>query len=312
MICGVLVGIFLGVQPVCSEATFVKILQPTLQDESRVIARAVFDEYLENVAKLLGTKDDSLSRVEELREQLELANSADDLLDSFLESIAVLGDGDSLRNGVMETRRTILLDARNVNNPWKATTWFDIAAFVPTNTRFLEAVDSFLLQHSDDDRDDRFVAIIAKLEGDRATCAKAERRTMQRWAIYSELIAPFENESTLEYRYPTIPKSESVADLFYKITDSVKDQKILDMVDSQMDLYEALHKKQKQALVELIKNARINEGVDPLSSGCGLSGKTKNKILQRTAEMHELNTATVESMLLGLTPEQRQELASDE
>ncbi len=312
MICGALVGIILGVQPVCSEAAFVKILQPVLQDELKVIARVVFDEYLENLVELHGTKDDRLSRTEEINDLQMNSNKADMLFDELLDSIAVLSDDSSLRDGIMNLRRTILLAARNANNPWKATTWFDIAALVPTNTQFLEAVDSFLLKHADDDRSDRFIAIIAKLEGDRVTCAKAERRTMQRWAIYNKLIEPFENESTLENRYPAIPKGESVADMFFAITDSIKDQKVLDTVSAQMDFYTALHKKQKHTLIELIENTRINDGVDPLSSGCGLNGKTKNKILQRTAEMHELNTATVESMLLVLTPKQRQELTPDE
>ena len=61
----------------------------------------------------------------------------------------------------------------------------------------------------------------------------------------------------------------------------------------------------------IVKNTRINDGVDPLSSGCGTFDKTRILILQKTAEMYELNTATIESMIQVLTPEQRQQLELD-
>ncbi len=75
-----------------------------------------------------------------------------------------------------------------------------------------------------------------------------------------------------------------------------------------MALYTSLFEKQKHTIIQLIKNARITEGVDPLSSGCGSISKTKNVILQRTAEIRELNSSTVDSMLGVLTPEQIQQL----
>jgi hypothetical protein len=131
---------------------------------------------------------------------------------------------------------------------------------------------------------------------------------MQRWAIYNELVEPFENESTLTYRYTTIPKSDRVADLCFQITDRFQGTKTSDIVRGQMALYTSLFEKQKHTIIRLIKNARVNEGVDPLSSGCGSISKTKNAILQRTAEIHELNSSTVDSMLRVLTPEQIQQL----
>ena len=308
MICSAFVAVILGVQPVCSEAIFSSTLEPTLQGDSRIIARAVFDAYLEKVSKINTPHLDRQSRIEEIQEQQAQETRADALFDSFLDSLAVLGDSPSLKTGIMSVRRSVLLDARQANNPWPNALWYDITEIVQTNSQFTNAIDSFLLQHVDNDRVDRFAAIIAKLEGDRETCAKAERRTMQRWAIFNKLVEQFENESTFEYRFPTIPNRGIVDGLYLQITDAIQDEKIIDIIRGQMTIYSTLHKKQKQALIELVKIARFNEGVDPFSSGCGSVGKTKNKILQRTAEMHELNAATIQSMIQVLTPEQHQQL----
>ncbi len=308
MICSAFVAIILGVQPVCGEAIFSSTLEPALRGDSRIIARAVFDAYLEKVAKINTPPLDRPSRIEEIKKQQAQETRADTLFDSFLDSLAVLGDSPSLKTGIMSVRRSVLLDARQANNPWPNALWYDISETVQINSQFTNAVDSFLLQHVDNDRVDRYTAIIAKLEGDQETCAKAEWRTMQRWAIFNNLVEQFENESTLEYRFPTIPHRKFVDSLYLQITDTIKDEKTIDIIRGQMTIYSTLHNKQKHALIELIKSARINEGIDPLSSGCGSVGNTKNIILQRTAEMHELNAATMQSMSQVLTPEQRQQL----
>ena len=308
MICSALVAVVLGAQPICSEAVFSKLLEPTLRGDSKLIARAVFDDYLEQVALIARSQEGQQSRVSEIQAQKERANQTDALFDSLLESLSILSDDPSLKTGIQNVRRSVLLIARQSNNPWPNAKWFDIAAITQTDTQFITAVDSFLLQNADSDRDDRFTALIAMIRGDREACAEAERRTMQRWAIYNELVEPFENESTLTYRYTTIPKSDRVADLCFQITDRFQDTKTSDIVRGQMALYTSLFEKQKHTIIRLIKNARVNEGVDPLSSGCGSISKTKNAILQRTAEIHELNSSTVDSMLRVLTPEQIQQL----
>lgn len=308
MICSIFVALVLGAQPVCSEAVYSKLLEPTLRGDSKFIARAVFDDYLEQVARIDRSREGQQSRVSEIRAQKERANQSDALFDSLLESISVLSDDSSLQKGIQNVRRTVLLNARQANNPWPNAKWFDIAAITQTDSQFIDAVNSFLLQHADSDRDDRFTALIAMISGDRDACAEAERRTMQRWAMYNELVEPFENESTLEYRFTTIPKSTQVADLYSQINEKFQDTKTSDLVRGQMALYTSLFEKQKHTIIQLIKNARITEGVDPLSSGCGSISKTKNVILQRTAEIRELNSSTVDSMLGVLTPEQIQQL----
>jgi len=308
MICGAIVAVLLGVQPICGEATYSKLLEPALNGDSKIIARAVFDDYLEQVALIGRSEEGQQSRVDEIQTQQENANQADALFDSLLDSLSVLSDSPSLRTGIQHVRRTVILVARQADNPWPNTKWFDITSIVQTDTQCINAIDSFLVQHTDSDRDDRFIALIAKLNGDQEACAEAERRTMQRWAIYNEIVEPFENEHTLEDRYTTIPKSSRVTGMFLQITDKFQESKAPDIVRGQMALYSSLYEKQKHTIIWLIKNARINEGVDPLSSGCGSVSKTKKAILQRTAEIRELNSSTVKSMLRVLTPEQRQQL----
>jgi len=308
MIWSGLIAIVLSVQPVCSEAVYSKLLEPTLSGDSKLIARAVFEDYLERVARISHSEEGQQSRTSEIKAQQEKANQANVIFDSFLDSLSVLSDNLSLQTGIQNVRRTVILNARQAHNPWPHAKWFDIAAITQTDSQFINTVDSFILRHADSDRDDRFTALLAKVNGDREACADAERRTMQRWAIYNALVEPYENESTLEYRYTTIPKSGRVADLYFQITDKFQDPKTRDIVRGQMALYTSLFEKQKHSLIRLIKNARINEGVDPLSSGCGSISKTKNSILQRTAELRELNSSTVDSMLGILTPEQIQQL----
>ncbi len=312
MICSGLIAIVLGIQPVCSEAVYKSSLEPSLHGDSTMVGRAIFNAYLEQVSHLDVEQSESLGRIEEVKARRDREVKADALFDSFLESIALLNEDRQLKIGIMNARRSVLLDARQSNNPWPEAKWFDIAAIVQTNQEFVTAVNSFLIKHADDDRADRFAATIAKLEGNREKCAGAERRTMLRWAIYNELVEPFENDSTLEYRYTIIPKSGPVAELFFKITDAFQNTKTTDIVRGQMSLYTAMYKKQKLAIIELIKNARIKEGVDPLASGCGVVGETKNLILQRSAEIHELNKTTAKLMLSALTEEQRRELGYSE
>ena len=301
----------LGAQPVCTEATFTKFIGPSLHGDTELVARAIFDEYLENVASLDTAFPDRQTPTEFVLEQQARSNKADTLFDSLLDSLEVLGEDRELQSGIQAARRSVLLNSRKANNPWPATQWYDIAELVKTNPQFLDAVDAFILEYADVDRDDRFAATIAMLEGNKNDCAEAERRTMQRWAIYNELIEPFENELTLEYRYPSIPKSELAAGVFITITNRIKNSSQTDSVRNIFRLYAVMHNKQKRDIIELIKNARINDGVDPLSSGCGSSGKTRNRILQRTAQMRELNETTLQSMLQVLTLEQRQELELD-
>jgi len=311
MICSVLVSVILGVQPVCTESTFSIYIEPNLHGDTEVVARAIFDEYLEHVAKLDTTPIERQTPVEFAMELRDEEMKADALFDSLLDSLAILKDDPDWSDVIKQVRRRVLLYAREANNPWPNTQWFDIVATVQTNPKFLNDVDSFLLQNVDADRYDRFLATIAMLEGDKETCAKAERRTMQRWAVYNELIEPFETDDLLSHIYHAIPSTDEVARIFFRITVTIKEPSKTNIVANVFGLYRAMHEKQKRAVVTIVKNTRINDGVDPLSSGCGTFDKTRILILQKTAEMYELNTATIESMIQVLTPEQRQQLELD-
>ena len=82
----------------------------------------------------------------------------------------------------------------------------------------------------------------------------------------------------------------------------------IDAVTNLFNLYHAMHTQQMLAAIAIVNQTRINDGVDPLSSGCGTPDTSRNLILQKTAEMHELNASTVQSMIQLLTPKQIQEL----
>ena len=73
-----------------------------------------------------------------------------------------------------------------------------------------------------------------------------------------------------------------------------------------------MHEQRKRVIVSMVKNTRINDEVDPLSSGCGTFDKTRILILQKTAEMQEQNASAIQSMIQALTPEQRQQLELEE
>lgn len=311
MICSALLSVLLGVQPVCTEMTFSTVIESNLRGDAKEIARAIFDEYLEQVENLDTTPTERQTPVEFAVEQRDEEIRADALFDSLLDSLAVLNDDPVWFDVIKQVRRDVLLYARETNNPWPNTQWVDITEIVRTNPKFLNDVDSFLLQNVDADRYDRYLAIIAILEGDKETCAKAEQRAMQRWAVYNELIEPFETDALLSHIYHAIPNADEVGRTLLRVLVDIKDTAQIETVGNVYGLYKAIHEKQMRTVVALVKKTRINDGVDPLSSGCGTFDKTRTLILQKTAEMHELNASTIESMIQILTPEQRQQLELD-
>lgn len=167
------------------------------------------------------------------------------------------------------------------------------------------------MQHVDADRQNRFAAKIAMLKGDKTGCEEAQRMAMQRWAIYNKLIAPYENDVSLTQSYPGIPTTDEVSRVYFLLLENIKDRLQVDAITVVFNVYQTMHTKQMRAVVALVNTSRINDGVDLLSSGCGTSDTARNVILQKTAGMHELNTATVQSLIQVLTPEQRQQLGLD-
>ena len=312
MFCGAFISVLLGVQPFCSEFNYTTTIEPLLQGDESMVGRAIFDAYLEQVSQLDTDNPKAENRSDEIRIVQAKEVKADSLFDGFLESIAVLNDSKSLQTGIMHVRRTVLLEAREYVNPWPETRWPDIASFTQRNSDVVFRVNDFILEHADADRQDRFAAAIAKVEGDSEECAKAEKRTMQRWAAYDSIVESGDALAAFDTRFTTLPKNAPVIELFIRIGKTVEDPDKIQLVQNQFAFYNSVYSNQKRALVGLIKNVRIHEGVDPLSIGCGLQSKSKNEILQKCAEIHELNRSTIELMLGVLTAEQRQQLSISE
>jgi len=312
MICGVLLGALVGVQPMCTQLTFSKIIAPNLHGDTEVVARAIFDEYLDEVATLDTTSPQRQTPVEFVKAQQDKEVRADALFDSFLDSLEVLSEDIAWVDAIKQVRRRVLLTAREANNPWPNTQWYDIASNIQTTPQFINEVDLFLLQHVDDDRQNRFSAKIALLNGDKARCMEAELHAMQRWSIYNKLIAPYENDTSLTQSYPAIPTTGKVGGVYFLLLENIKDRTQIDAITNVFNLYHAMHTQQMRSIVSLVNQTRINEGVDPLSAGCGSSDTSRNHILQKTAEMHELNITTIQSLVHLLTQEQRQQLGLEE
>ena len=312
MIWSALVSVMMGIQPVCTESTFSRFIEPSTHGDVEVVARAIFEDYLEQVAKLGSTPHERQTPVEFVIEQRNTEIRADVLFDSLLDSLALLSEDSSWSDAIKQVRRYVLLSAREANNPWPNTQWYDIALVTQTNPQLLDNIDSFLLKHVDDDRIDRFAATIALLEGNKETCVEAERKTMQRWAIYDKLIEPFENNSSLAHSYPAIPGGGEVARIVFRIIDNIKDPKQKEVIGNLFTSYKTMHEQQKRVIVSMVKNTRINDEVDPLSSGCGTFDKTRILVLQKTAEMQEQNASAIQLMIQALTPEQRQQLELEE
>lgn len=311
MFCCVLVLIMLGVQPVCTESTFSRFIQPSLHGDVEVVARAIFEEYLENIADIENKSGIRLTPIEFVTEQRDEEIQADALFDSLLDSLALLDDNPDWFRALKQLRKHVLLRAREANNPWPNTVWYDISLHEQTNAQFLHDFDVFLRKYVDIDRNDRFAAKIAILMGDKEACVNAEQRTMERWGIYNKLIEPFANSTLFVHLYPAIPNASQVGRVYFRIAERVKDTSKIEAVGSVFGLFKAMYEKQVHSIVETIKDARIKDGVDPLSSGCGAYDKTRILVLYKTAALHELLEATIQSMVQILTAQERQSLELD-
>lgn len=311
MYCTLLVSLLSSIQPFCDKPLYA-ILEQHLDGDTRFIAEVIYEEYLEEIRELDVQQDGLVSPISFLQTQREEEIKADLLFDVLLDSISVLQNGNDWKNALQTVRRRALLSAREVHNPWPNTTWFDVATVGVTSYSVLNSLDIFLLQYADADRADRFAAKIAKLQGDQKTCANAERRTMERWAIFNNLIGPIETVQTLVLLYPALRLSDDgVGEMLENLTGVVLDDEQKKAIENIVSLHTTLYEKNIFDLVSLVKQARITEGVDLLSSGCGTAMKSKNEILQKTAEIHELNKTTIKSVKKVLSKKQLQELVQE-
>ena len=311
MFCSVVLSVLANVQPFCDKQLY-STLDASLTKENRFVMEMIYDEYLEEIHALETSQDELVSPVQFVQEQRDKEIQADILFDAFLDSILILQDGVEWNNAIQTVRRRALLSARKAHNPWPNTTWFDVATIGVTSSSVLSALDTFLVQFADDDRDDRFAAKIAKLQGNQEACVNAERRTMERWVIFNKIIEPYETIQTLSYSYPYIEKTNGgIGRTKFILLDGNSDVEQKKSIVRIFELHAAVYEKNILDLISLVKHTRINEGIDLLSNGCGISSKAKNAVLQKTAEIHEINITTIKSIQQLLTEEQLQKLEQE-
>ncbi len=302
MVVGIFVAATLGVQPVCTRTNFQEALEELVQDDHELIARAVFDDYMEQIQALDNSSknNDVTSPAELLALQHNTATIADSIFDDMLSSLSVLENTHAWTIGIANLRRKVLLEGRVSMNPWPATVWVDVPSLISVPDDAIIRIDNFIQTNIDKDRNERFEASVNALTGDLNTCRKLEKQAMQRWASYMDIIAPYIDERVEFLLYPELNKSEEVHRIKNWIYENINTTDIISKVDSQFAVWSAVNKKQKQSVIELVTNTREQLGFDPWSRGCGLptapaAYNKKNKLLQKTAEMQEFDNTTIES-----------------
>ena len=307
----VVCGIF-GVQPMCTERDFQMALGAAIQGDHGFIARAVFDDYADLVQELdkaRGTKKPS--QAQQLSDLLRKTIQADALFDELLDSLAVLNKEEAWQMGLVNLRRSILLQARKSNNPWPSTVWVNIPTITPVPKSILLEIDKFLIENIAADIQERFGAASAKLRGDSETCATFEKQAMERWSNYTKIIEPYINSDVEEVLYPQLSKNDFVEHIASWIVTNVPDSSVVSRANLQLAMWKNSTTQKKREVISLICSTRKNFGIDPWSRGCGTQNysrqsRVKNELLQKTAEMQESVTSTCKVLLGLLTPEQLQ------
>jgi hypothetical protein len=304
------IAVVAEVQPVCTTAQFLDAFKSTLQGEHELVATTIFKDYTEQYQELQEEPDsDRVSPSAKLNNRLALANHADRLFDDLLETISILDTDRKWQRSVVDLRRTVLLRSRRSNNPWRSTIWVDLARFMPMDVDVASEIDSFLIKSIDDDRSDRFDALAAGLEGDEAACAEITARAMQRWSEYQKIIEPHMTRPLMLVVYPQLDGNNQVYDAMEWIELNVEDKNTIIDARTQLTVWIAINNQQQKEVITLVRRARTELDFDPWSRGCGHPSSStatllKNKLLQRSAEIVELNRSTLSAILQLLTPEQ--------
>ena len=307
----VVCGLF-AVQPMCTERDFQSALGTSIEGDHEFIARAVFDDYTDQLRDI-ATQENSqkLSQTEQLEIRKRKSQQAKELFDNLLESLAVLKNTPSWKMGLVHLRRTVLLKARESNNPWPSTVWVDLPSLTPVPKNVLIEIDIFLLANADHDIEERFGAMHAGLQFDSESCRSYEKRAMERWGNFENIIAPYMTDTIEAVAYPQLATDQRVVNTVSWIINNVQDTSVMDRANLQLAVWKTRNTQSKMAAISLIRNARINHGFDPWSRGCGAQGyasqsQIKNKLLQTSAEMQESVISTCKVLLSLLTPEQLQ------
>jgi len=314
MFVAALVAIFATVHPVCTTQQFHGALDPALHGEREIIAIAIFDSYLDQIQELTTEKKpERRTPVELLDTRLKHTMRAEIMFDDLLSSLAILDGSTDWKRCIADLRRTILLQARLVDNPWPAAVWIDLPSMMATHEGgLIQAINTFLIDNINSDTIDRYSALRAKRTGDIESCKAYERKAMKRWGEYQEIINPYMTAQFNLDAYPKLDRGDHVFQVNDWINSSIQDQSIVNTTRRQFALWKTVHNKQNNEVIALVQRARSELGFDPWSRGCGhptnsIASSLKNKLLRRSAEIQELQLSTVNAMLQQLSPEQLQQ-----
>ena len=307
------------VQPICTPEDFQNTVGSSIQGDTGFIARAVFDDYAQQVQTLVLSeqKESSTTPAQQLVLDLQLSEQVDALFDELLTSLSVVSNDSKWSIGVANLRRTVLLKARKFTNPWPTTVWVDITNIAPIPQSVLFQIDTFLQNNIDEDRTERFMVSALQFGGDALLCKAYEKRSMQRWGEYLAIISPYINTDVTSNLYPNLKTGKKILRIKNWIYKNSNDEKIRDSVSKQIAMWDVLNRKQNSAIIQLVINARKQHGFDPWSRGCGQQTnsvvyKIKNELLQKTAEIQELNNSIYNTLLYSLPKELRQLYESEE
>jgi hypothetical protein len=307
------------VQPICTPEDFQNAVGSSIQGDAGFIARAVFDDYAQQVQALVPSeqKESSATPAQQLVLDLQLSEQVDALFDELLTSLSVVSNNPKWSVGVANLRRTVLLKARKFTNPWPTTVWVDITNITAIPQSVLFQIDTFLQNNIDEDRTERFMVSALQFGGDALLCKVYEKRSMQRWGEYLAIISPYINAEVTSTLYPNLKTGEKIVRIENWIYKNSGDEKIRDSVSKQIAIWGVLNRKQNGAIIQLVIDARKLHGFDPWSRGCGQQTnsvvyKIKNELLQKTAEIQEFNNSTCNSLLYSLPKELRQLYESEE
>lgn len=308
------------VQPVCSKNDFQQAFGNSMQGDTEFIARAVFDDYTEQLYVM--AQDNSYEEETDippiglLMTRLNRERESGELFDTLLSSLGVLNENIQWKINIANLRSTVLLRARMAKNPWQGVVWPDLPSMTKIPTEVLFQIDSFLKNNIDKDREDRYHAIAMQTWGKIEECRVFEKQAMTRWGEFLQLIGPFVHTDILYTLYPHLDKGEKVHRVKKWVDSFVQDESILASVRKQFSLWNTLHKKLNQTVINLVVHARATFGFDPWSRGCGQpiessAYKIKNELLQKSAEIQEFNETTA-NLIMNLLPEELRQKFEEE
>ena len=315
---GVLIATFMGIQPLCTQSTFVQEMGPSLSGENEFVARAVFNDYLEQSRETV-PEDEAVPKSPKVQLAHKLSELKKEIarFEELLDSLSVLQPETGWARGIANLRRTILLQERSINNPWNGAVWVDVPSLQKSPDELIFAIDTFLIQNSAADQKDRFDSVLELRFGqDPKQCIEIEKRVVARWCAYYDIIEPFMTPVVEHNLYPELNQGNDVRNLYTWILKNTNDNKVYTSAKNCFDVWKQVHEKQKNVIVSLVLQSRKLRGIVPWSQGCGAGvqldeNSVRITLLRHSAEINEVNKSAIKTLLKLLTDEQISDYESD-